>query len=78
MDGPPLEMHVDKDAKPFACHKAAKIPIHWGQEAYDIIMQEVDRDIIERVPYGEPMVPQTGSDQETRWPYALGRRHVEA
>ena len=34
MEGPQLELHVDKDAKPYACYKAAKIPLQWEQEVY--------------------------------------------
>ena len=55
MTGPPLEIHIDKDAKPKACHTAAPIPLHWQDQVYkDLIRDEALR-VIEKVPYGEPV-----------------------
>ena len=55
MVGPPLEIHVDENAKPFACHKAAPIPVHWEKQVYEDLLRDEALGIIERVPYGEPV-----------------------
>ena len=54
MKGPPLEIHVDDDAKPRVCRTAAPVPIHWQQRFYDDLIRDKALDVIERVPYGEP------------------------
>ena len=55
MSGPPMEIHVDENAKPFRCFKAAPIPVHWEQKVYDDLKRDEALGIIERVPYGEPV-----------------------
>ena len=32
MSGPPLEMHLENDAKPRACHTPAHMSIHWQKQ----------------------------------------------
>ena len=40
MEGPPLDLHVDPEAKPIAVHKPIPVPLHWQQE----VKQSIDRD----------------------------------
>ena len=42
MDVPPLRLMVDKDATPYACHKAIPVTIHWKVK----INEGIDRDIL--------------------------------
>ena len=55
MEGPPVEIHVDPDATPKACHTSATIPFHWQQRVYDDLLRDEALGVIERVPYGEPV-----------------------
>ncbi len=55
MDGPPIEIHVDKNATPRAYHKALPIPLHWQQRVYDDLLRDEALGVIERVPYGVPV-----------------------
>ena len=54
MSGPPIEIHIDSNAKPRVCHIPARISLHWQ----DQVLQDIKRDqalgILEEVPYGEP------------------------
>ena len=53
MEGPPVEIHVDPDATPKACHTPATIPLHWQQRVHDDLLRDEALGVIERVPYGE-------------------------
>jgi hypothetical protein len=55
MAGPPVEIHLDPNAKPRACHTAASIPLHWQQKVYEDLLRDEALEVIERVPYGEPV-----------------------
>jgi hypothetical protein len=55
MDGPPVEIHIDPEAKPKACHTPADIPLHWQQRVYEDLLRDEALNVIERVPYGEPV-----------------------
>lgn len=55
MEGPPVEIHVDPDATPKACHTPATIPIHWQQRVYNDLLRDEALGVVERVPYGEPV-----------------------
>ena len=55
MEGPEIEIHVDPDATPKACHTPATVPIHWQQRVYDDLIRDEALGVIERVPYGEPV-----------------------
>jgi hypothetical protein len=55
MDGhPPLRLHVDENAKPFAIHKARPVPMHWQQEVKAGLDRDVALGVLERVPVEEP------------------------
>ena len=55
MDGhPPLKLHVDENAKPFAIHKARPVPLHWQQEVKAGLERDVALGVLEQVPMGEP------------------------
>ena len=54
MEGPPIEIHVDPNATPKACHTQANVPLHWQQRVYEGLPDEA-LGVIERVPYGEPV-----------------------
>lgn len=55
MTGPPVEIHLDKSAKPRACHTPATVPVHWHQRVYEDLLRDEALGVIERVPYGEPV-----------------------
>ena len=54
MEGPPVEIHVDPNAKPRTCHTPATIPLHWQQQVHNDLLRDEALGVIERVPYGEP------------------------
>ena len=41
MHGPPLELHVDPKARPFAVHTPASVPIHWAEK----VKSDLERDV---------------------------------
>ena len=55
MSGPPMEIHVDPNAEPFARHKARPINVHWEKQVYDELLRDEALDVIERPPIGEPI-----------------------
>ena len=55
MAGPPVEIHVETNATPKACHTPANIPLHWQQKVHDDLLRDEALGVIERVPYGEPV-----------------------
>ena len=50
-----MEIHIDENATPYACHKAGNIPIHWEKQVYQDLLRDEALDVIERVPYGTPV-----------------------
>ena len=56
MEGPPVEIHVDPTATPKACHTPANEPLHWQQRVHDDLLRDEALGVIERVPYGEPVI----------------------
>jgi hypothetical protein len=54
MSGPAIALHVDHNAKPYAAHIPASVPLHWQ----DTVKQQLDDDValgvLEKVPIGEP------------------------
>ena len=55
MSGPPVEIHLQEDAKPKACHTAAPIPVHWQDKVFQDLLRDEALGVVERVPYGEPV-----------------------
>ena len=55
MSGPPMEIHIDSDAKPRVCNKPAPVPLHWQQRVYDDLIRDEALGVIERVPHGVPV-----------------------
>ena len=54
MAGPPIEMHLQDNAKPKACDKPATIPLHWQAKVRQDLLRDEALGVIERVPYGTP------------------------
>ena len=52
MAGPPVEIHLDEQAKPKVCGKAALIPLHWQKQVKEDLTRDEALGVIERVPYG--------------------------
>ena len=56
MHGPPLEFHVDPEAKPFVCHTPASVPAHWEKKVKEDLERDVAMGVLEKV---EPNTPVT-------------------
>ena len=48
MAGPPMEIHIDSDAKPRVCNKPAPVPLHWQQRVHDDLIRDEALGVIER------------------------------
>ena len=55
MEGPPLKLMIDPEAKPVAHHTPVPVPIHWQKEVKASLDQDVRLGVIEPVPVGEPV-----------------------
>ena len=55
MEGPPIEVHIDRSAKPRACHTPASIPLHWQELVHKDLLRDETLGVIEKVPYGQPV-----------------------
>ena len=55
MEGPPIEVRIDKSAKPRACHTPASIPPHWQEQVHKDLLRGEALGVIEKVPYGKPV-----------------------
>ena len=51
---PPLELHVDPEAKPVACHIPASVPLHWQEQVRAGLERDVQLGVLERVPLNTP------------------------
>ena len=56
MEGPPIKIMVDPNAKPVAVHTPATVPIHWMAEVEKKLNEDVALGVLERVPIGETLV----------------------
>ena len=56
MTGPPIKLHINPDATPFAAHTPAPVPLHWQKAVEQQLMDDVALGVIEEVPIGEPSV----------------------
>ena len=50
----PLNLHVDKNAKPVAIHKPFPVPVHWKEAVKAGLDKDVKMGVLEKVPVGEP------------------------
>ena len=55
MEGPPLQLMVDPDAKPVAVHTPVPVPVHWQDDLQNGLDRDVKLGVIEPVPVGEPV-----------------------
>ncbi len=55
MDGPPMRLMIDPDAKPVAHHTPIPVPIHWQDEVKAGLDRDISLGVIEPVPVGTPM-----------------------
>ena len=53
MQGPPMKLHIDPDAKLVNFRTPAPVPIHWQDKVKQDLDRDVDLGVIEPVPYGE-------------------------
>ena len=49
MSGPDIQIHVDENATPKACHTPASIPIHWKDQVHAQLLRDEAIGVIERV-----------------------------
>ena len=54
MEGAPHHIHLEPNAKPYACHTPANVPKHWEAEVREQISEDVKNGILKPVPQGEP------------------------
>ena len=55
MEGPPLRLMVDPEAKPVAHHSPIPVPLHWQEDVKAGLDRDVRLGVIEPVPVGEPV-----------------------
>ena len=53
-DSPPIQLHVDPKAKPYAINKPHPVPIHWRDQVKAKLDRDVRIGVLEQVPIGEP------------------------
>ena len=53
MAGPEVQIHIDDNVQPKACHTPASIPIHWQEQVHADLLREEAPGVIEKVPYVE-------------------------
>ena len=55
MEGPPIHLMIDANAKPVAHHTPIPVPLHWQEEVKAGLDQDIRLKVIEPVPIGEPV-----------------------
>ena len=55
MEGPPMKLMIEDDAKPVAYHSPLPVPLHWQEEVKRSLDSDVQLGVIEPVPVGEPV-----------------------
>ena len=55
MTGEPLRLHVDPNAKPYAVHKPATVPIHWQEQVHNDLERDVRLGVLEKVSPNTPV-----------------------
>ena len=56
IEGPPLRLMINPDAKPTAHHKPIPVPLHWQHDVKEGLDQDCRLGVIEVVPVGEPTI----------------------
>ena len=59
MTGSPLELHMDPQASPVACHKVVPVPLHWREQVKADLDHDVRIGVLERVPDNTPVTWQS-------------------
>ena len=59
MTGSPLELHMDPQASPVACHKVVPVPLHWREQVKSDLERDVRIGVLERVPDNTPVTWQS-------------------
>ena len=54
MQGEPMRLHVDPEARPSAVQKPAVVPIHWQERVFKDLERDVRLGILEKVPPNTP------------------------
>ena len=52
----PAHIHLKPDEQPYTCHVPIPIPLHWKEEIKAHLDKDVEDEVIEPVPIGEPVV----------------------
>ena len=52
--GPDLKLHLDPNAEPKAVHVPSKVPLHWEETVKQQILDDVNLNVLEPVPHGQP------------------------
>ena len=55
MQGPPMRLMIDPEAKPTAYHTPLPVPMHWMEEVKEDLDRDVRLGVLEPVPIGEPV-----------------------
>ena len=56
MHGPPLELHMDPNAKPYATNILSSVPAHWEKQVKEDLARDIALGVLEKV---EPNTPVT-------------------
>ena len=55
MQGEPMRLYVDPDARPLTVHKPAQVPIHWQERVFQDLERDIRLGVLERVPPNTPV-----------------------
>jgi len=55
MTDPSVGIHVKENAVPKSVHTPAQIPLYWQHKVHDDLLCDEALDVIEKIPYGEPV-----------------------
>jgi len=55
MTDPSVGIHVKENVVPKSVHTPAQIPLYWQHKVHDDLLCDEALDVIEKIPYGEPV-----------------------
>ena len=55
MEGPPMKLMIDDEAKPVAYHTPLPVPLHWQEDVKRSLDRDVALGVLEPVPVGNPV-----------------------